>query len=207
MALKLGDLGRVPPKQKAFLVVVLCLLMGAGYYYFFYSAAAIQIAGLEKKLDELNHEIRTQADIARNLPAFKAEVRRLEEQLSLLLEQLPNSAEIPSLLKNVSDLGKESGLEFLKFAPGKESRKDFYAEIPVSIAVSGDYHSFVLFSDKVSHLPRIVNLSDIAFTSPKSGGDNRMLVNITCSATTYRFLEQAQQAQQEAGGAGKGKAK
>ena len=125
MALKLGDLGRVPPKQKAFLVVVLCLLMGAGYYYFYYSAAAVQIAGLEKKLDELNHEIRTQADIARNLPAFKAEVRRLEEQLSLLLEQLPNSAEIPSLLKNVSDLGKESGLEFLKFAPAKEGRKDF----------------------------------------------------------------------------------
>jgi type IV pilus assembly protein PilO len=204
MALKLGDLGRVPPKQKAFLVVVVCLLMGVGYYYFYYSAAAVQIADLEKKRGELNHEIRTASDIARNLPAFKAEVRRLEEQLSLLLEQLPNSAEIPSLLKNVSDLGKESGLEFLKFAPGKEGRKDFYAEIPVSIAVNGDYHSFVLFADKVSHLPRIVNLSDIAFSGPKSGGDNRMLVNISCIATTYRFLEQAQQ---ETGGAGKGKAK
>ena len=204
MALKLGDLGRVPPKQKAFLVVVVCLLMGVGYYYFYYSAAAVQIANLEKKRDELNHEIRTAADIARNLPAFKAEVRRLEEQLSLLLEQLPNSAEIPSLLKNVSDLGRESGLEFLKFAPGKEGRKDFYAEIPVSIAVNGDYHSFVLFADKVSHLPRIVNLSDIAFSGPKPGGDNRMLVNIGCTATTYRFLEQAQPA---AGAAGKGKAK
>ncbi len=204
MALKLGDLGRVPPKQKAFLVVVVCLLMGAGYYYFYYSAAAVQIADLEKKRDELNHEIRTAADIARNLPAFKAEVRRLEEQLSLLLEQLPNSAEIPSLLKNVSDLGRESGLEFLKFAPGREGRKDFYAEIPVSISVSGDYHSFVLFADKVSHLPRIVNLSDIAFSGPKPGGDDRMLVNISCTATTYRFLEQAQQ---EGGGAGKGKAK
>jgi type IV pilus assembly protein PilO len=204
MALKLGDLGRVPPKQKAFLAVLMCLLMGAGYYYFYYSAAAVQIAGLEKKRDELNHEIRTAADIARNLPAFKAEVRRLEEQLSLLLEQLPDSAEIPSLLKNVSDLGKESGLEFLKFAPGKEVRKDFYAEIPVSIAVNGDYHSFVLFADKVSHLPRIVNLSDIAFSGAKSGGENRMLVNISCTATTYRFLEQVQQA---AGDAGKGKAK
>jgi type IV pilus assembly protein PilO len=204
MALKLGDLGRVPPKQKAFLAVLMCLLMGAGYYYFYYSAAAVQIAGLEKKRGELNHEIRTAADIARNLPAFKVEVRRLEEQLSLLLEQLPDSAEIPSLLKNVSDLGKESGLEFLKFAPGREVRKDFYAEIPVSIAVNGDYHNFVLFADKVSHLPRIVNLSDIAFSGPRPGGENRMLVNISCTATTYRFLEQVQQA---AGEAGKGKAK
>lgn len=204
MALKLGDLGKVAPKQKAFLVIVLCLLAGVGYYYFFYSAAAAKIAELEKKRDELNHQIRTQADIARNLPAFKAEVRRLEEQLGLLLEQLPNSAEIPSLLKNVSDLGRESGLEFVKFAPGKEARKDFYAEIPVSIAVSGDYHSFVLFSDKVSHLPRIVNLSDIVFSGPKPGGENRMLVSVSCTATTYRFVEQAQQ---EAGGPGKGKAK
>lgn len=204
MALKLGDLGKVPPKQKAFLVIVLCLLVGAGYYYFFYSAAAAKIAELEKKRDELNHQIRTQADIARNLPAFKVEVRRLEEQLGLLLEQLPNSAEIPSLLRNVSDLGRESGLEFVKFAPAKEARKDFYAEIPVSIAVSGDYHSFVLFADKVSHLPRIVNLSDIVFSAPKPGGENRMLVNVSCTATTYRFLEQAQQ---EAGGPGKGKAK
>ena len=204
MALKLGDLGRVPPKQKAFLVGLVCLLMGVGYYYFYYSAAAVQIAGLEKKLDEMNHEIRTQADIARNLPAFRAEVRRLEEQLGLLLEQLPNSAEIPSLLKNVSDLGIESGLEFLKFAPRREVRKDFYAEIPVSITVSGDYHSFVLFADKVSHLPRIVNLSDIVFSGPKPGSDNRMLVNVSCSATTYRFLEQAKP---EAGGAGKGVAK
>ena len=73
--------------------------------------------------------------------------------------------------------------------------------------MSGDYHSFVLFADEDSHLPRIVNLSDISFTSPKPAGDNRVQVNVTCSATTYRFLEQAQQAQQEAGGAGKGKAK
>jgi type IV pilus assembly protein PilO len=204
MALKLGDLGRIPPKQKAFLAVLVCLLLGVGYYYLYYNAASGQVAELEKKLGELEHEIKTQAAIARNLPAFKAEVRRLEEQLTLLLEQLPDSAEIPSLLKNVSDLGKESGLDFIKFAPGAEKRKDFYAEIPVSISVTGDYHSFVLFSDKVSHLPRIVNLSDIAFSGPKPGGENRMMVSVSCTATTYRFLEQAKQ---EAAGAGKGTAK
>jgi len=203
MALKLGDLGRVPPKQKLFLVVLTCLLMGVGYYYLYYSAAAVQMADLEKKLGELEHEIKTQAAIAQNLPAFKAEVRRLEEQLALLLEQLPNSAEIPSLLKNISDLGKESGLDFLKFAPSAEIKKDFYAEIPVSIIVDGEYHSFVLFADKVSHLPRIVNISDISFSGPKSGGEDRMQVKVSCTATTYRFMEQAKQ---EPAGAGKGAA-
>ena len=92
--------------------------------------------------------------------------------MSLLLEQLPNSAEIPSLLKNVSDLGKESGLDFLKFAPSGEARKDFYAEIPVSIVVNGDYHSFAQFADKVSHYPRIVNLSNIVFASPRPASGN-----------------------------------
>lgn len=207
MALKLGDLSKVPAKQKVFLVVLVCLLMVAGYYYLYYSAAAVRIADLEKKLGDLEHEIKQQEVIAKNLPAFKAEVRRLEEQLAILLEQLPDSAEIPSLLKNITDLGKESGLDFLKFTPGAEIRKDFYAEIPVSISVSGDYHNFVLFVDKVSRLPRIVNISDIGFDSPRQGGDERVLVNVSCTATTYRFLEQAPQPAAGAGaGTGKGKA-
>lgn len=204
MALKLGDLSKVPPKQKAFLAVLVCLLMGAGYFYLYHREMGAQKTDLQRKLNELDGVIKMQSDIAKNLPSFKAEVRRLEEQLGLLLEQLPNSAEIPSLLKNVSDLGKESGLEFLKFAPGAELRKDFYAVIPVTIAVNGDFHSFLLFADKVSHLPRIVNLSDVVFGSPKPSGDNRALVNVAFTATTYRFLEQKPQ---EASGAGKGKAK
>lgn len=204
MALKLGDFSKIPPKQRVIFAVVMCLAMVGVYFYLYYKPVAIQRDTLQKKMDELNAEIKQQEVIAKNLPSFKAEVRRLEEQLGLLLEQLPNSAEIPSLLKNVSDLGKESGLEFLKFAPGSEARKDFYAAIPVSITVSGDFHSFVLFVDKVRNLPRIVNISDVSFGNPKPGDENRIMVTISCTATTYRFLEQAAQ---EAPGAGKGKGK
>lgn len=190
MALKLGDLSKIPPKQKIFLTVLVCLLVCVGYYYLYYKAASQQIAVLESRLAELESKIKEQEVIAKNLPSFQAEVRRLEEQLGLLLDQLPNSAEIPSLLKNVSDLGRESGLEFLKFAPRGEVGKGFYAEIPVAITVNGEYHGFALFADKVSHLPRIVNLSDIVFSSPKPLGDDRMQVNVSCTATTFRFLEQ-----------------
>ncbi len=204
MALKLGDLSKVPPKQKAFLAVLVCLLIVAGYYYLYHRELAVQKDALQKKVNELDGIIRMQSDIAKNLPSFKVEVRRLEEQLGLLLEQLPNSAEIPSLLKNVSDLGKESGLEFLRFAPGGEVRKDFYAEIPVTIAVVADFHSYLLFADKVSHLPRIVNLSDVVFSGPKPSGENQVQVNVAFIATTYRFLEQKPQ---EAAGAEKGKSK
>lgn len=193
MALKIGDLSKVPPKQKILLVVMASLLLVVGYYYGIYVEKEAEIKTLGDKLAGLESKIKEQQVIARNLQSFQEEVRLLEERLTLLLEQLPNSSEIPALLKSVADVGKESGLEFMRFAPGGEVGKGFYAEIPVSIAVQGDYHSFVLFADKVSHLPRIVNLSNLAFGSPKSSktGDDQVTISATCTATTYRFLEQA----------------
>jgi len=206
MALKAGDLSKVPPRQKALLVVLFSGLIIAGYYYLYYREASQRIASMETRLAGLQSKIKEQQVIAGNLRSFQEEVRRLEAQLSLLLEQLPNSAEIPSLLKSVSDLGRESGLEFLRFAPSGEVKKEFYAEIPVSISVNGDFHSFALFSDKVAHYPRIVNLSDISFSSPKRSGDNVVTVNVKCTATTYRFLEQpASPAAPAPGGQGKKK--
>ena len=139
MALKLGDLAKVPPKQKAFLAVLVCILIVTGYYYLYHRELAAQKDVLQKKVNELDGVIRMQSDIAKNLPSFKVEVRRLEEQLGLLLEQLPDSAEIPSLLKNVSDLGKESGLDFVRFAPGAEIRKDFYDKMNKKAQDSEDY--------------------------------------------------------------------
>ena len=205
MALKLGDLSKVPPRQKVLLAVLFCGLVVTGYYYLYYREASLRIGTLETELAGLQSKIREQQAIAGNLRSFQEEVRRLEAQLSLLLEQLPNSAEIPSLLKSVSDLGKESGLEFLRFAPSGEIRKDFYAEIPVSISVTGDYHNFALFSDKVAHYPRIVNLSNIAFSAPKPSGDNLVLVTVSCTATTFRFLEQQETVAPGAGDKGKKK--
>jgi type IV pilus assembly protein PilO len=203
MAKKLGELAKIPAKQKAILAVLFCLLVVVGYYYLYYREASKQVASLESSLAALRSKIKEQEVIAGNLKSFQEEVRRLEEQLAHLLEQLPNTAEIPSLLKSVSDLGRDSGLEFLRFAPAPEARKEFYAEIPVSISVTGDYHSFALFADKVRHYPRIVNLSNIAFATPKAAGENRMVETITCTATTYRFLEQAAATEPAPGGKGK----
>jgi len=206
MALKLDDLAKVPTKQKVLLVILFSLLVVGGYYYLYYQDASRQIKTLENELTSLRAKIKEQEVIAGNLKSFRAEVERLEGQLSFLLEQLPNSAEIPSLLKNISDLGKESGLEFVKFAPSGEVKRDFYAEIPVSITVHGDYHSFATFADRVSHYPRIVNLSNISFHSPKQTKEGLVLSDISCKATTYRFLEQAQPSQAPGAG-GQGKAK
>jgi len=91
------------------MAVLFCALVLVGYYYLYYKEASQRIATLETTLGGLQSKIKEQQAIAQNLRSFQEEVQRLEQQLSLLLEQLPNSAEIPSLLKSVSDLGKESG--------------------------------------------------------------------------------------------------
>jgi len=203
MALKLGDLSKLPPKQKLLVAVLVSVVVAVGYYYLYYSEAAKRIASLQGRLAEMSSKIKEQEVIARNLPSFRLEVTKLEEHLKLLLDQLPNSAELPSLLNNVSELARESRLDVIKFTPRPEVKKDFYAEIPVSIAVFGNYRNYILFADKVSHLPRIVNLSDIVFSQPKRGADGQMQVNVTCAATTFRFLEQAPPPPAAGKGAGK----
>ncbi|MGE5189121.1 MAG: type 4a pilus biogenesis protein PilO [Gemmatimonadota bacterium] len=199
MALKFGDLAKVPPRQKVLIAGLVSVLVAVGYYYLYYGATARKMTALETKLVELSSKIKEQEVIARNLPSFRAEVAKLEAELKLLLDQLPNSAEIPSLLANITDLGRESGLDFVKFAPRPEIKKDFYAEIPVALVVTGTYKDYIVFADKVSHLPRIVNLSDITVSkavqgsAAKRSADGQTRVSVACAATTFRFLEQPAQ--------------
>ncbi|MEA2102298.1 MAG: type 4a pilus biogenesis protein PilO, partial [Thermodesulfobacteriota bacterium] len=102
----------------------------------------------------------------------------------------PDKSEIPSLLENISALGRASGLDFNLFRPKADVAKAFYAEIPVDIVVQGNYKDIVLFFDKVSKMPRIVNISDIVMGSPKKGTDG-IIITTSCNATTYKFIEGA----------------
>ena len=195
MALKLGDLAKIPTKQKLILAILLSVLCAGGYYYVYYQDAAATLENLNRQHTTLLAKIKEQREIARNLDVFREQVQQLETQLSLLLEQLPNSAEIPTLLKSITDIGKESGLDFLKFAPQKELVKGFYAEIPVSISVTGEYLSFVQFADKLSQYPRIINLSNITFSTPRVAARGEVVrSNVTFTATTFRFVEEQAQA-------------
>ncbi len=207
MALRdmLGGKG-VGTRQKVILYVLIFLVIGVGYYYLFYTPITKEITSLEKKKASLQEKIREQRIIARDLPAFKKEVARLEAQLNQLLEQLPNSSEIPKLLRNISDVGKESGLDFVKFAPKGEKPRDFYAEIPVEIAVVGGFHDFGLFLDRVSRLPRIVNITDVIFDRPKVVGD-RAIMNIRCTAKTFRFIPGGKKEKKKGKGKGKSRAR
>jgi type IV pilus assembly protein PilO len=101
------------------------------------------------------------------------------------VKKLPEKKEIPSLLSSISQSGRDAGLEFLLFEPRGEQTKEFYAEIPVSIIVEGNYHKTALFFDKVARLHRIVNIDDIKMIAAKESDELRT----SCTAVTYRFVE------------------
>ena len=168
------------------------LLLIGGFVYFSYMPKYEQIGGLETTYQDLENKLAKARKDARELPKLRKELAEAEEKFKTVQRALPEKEEIPSLLASISQSGRDVGLEFLLFQPKTEVNRDFYAEIPVSVRVSGSYHGVGLFFDRVAHLPRIVNIFDITM-KPLGGkgakGGNTL--ETVCTATTYKFVEAA----------------
>jgi len=173
-------------KVKILLIVLLFLLPVVLFYFIFYSPKQKKIKGLETQKTSLTAEVQKAKKAARNLKKYQAEVAEAKKRFEDTAIVLPKKKEIPDLLRNISDLGKGAGLDFLSFKPGSELPKDFYAEIPVDISIRGPYHNMGYFLDQVSKLDRIVTVDNIKMGSPKKEG-GEMLLNSSCRLLTYRF--------------------
>lgn len=179
---------KLPTKQKILILVVVAVLEAAALVWFLYLPKHNELTGLQAELTKLQGEITEKNRIANNLPKLKIEYDQLNQELAQALTELPNSKEIPSLLTSITTLGKNAGLDFLTFRPKPEVPKDFYADVPVDIVVSGSFFSVANFFAAVANLPRIVNINNVAFSDIKSV-NNRMMTKVTCLATTFRFLD------------------
>ena len=144
------------------------------------------------ELSKLTKELNESRAITRDLQKFKEQVDRLNGELKNALTQLPNEKEIPEILKSISSLGKESNLEFTLFRPKPEVPQQFYAQVPIELTVLGSYHNIGIFFDKVSKLPRIINVVDFNMTraNVKGRSESEVLVKTSCMINTYRFIEQ-----------------
>nr|HID59891.1 protein PilO [Desulfobacterales bacterium] len=182
---KLSGLTRV---HKIMICVGTFILLGAGYYFLLYTPKADTIARLEEDYENVQRQLRTVKNKARNINKFREEHKRFKTQFRMALLILPDKKEIPSLLENVSGSGKEAGLEFILFKPEAEIARDFYVEIPVAIKVVGSYHNTAIFFDKVSKLSRLVNIADIEIKA-ETGKGSPGLLHTTCTAITYQFRE------------------
>lgn len=159
------------------------------FYLFSFKPQTETIEQLQKQVNAASEELKIARKAARNLPKIKKEFEEIQREFDATAVLLPKSQEIPNLLRNISDLGKSAGLDFLKFTPGVEIPKDFYAEIPIDITIRGPYHNLGFFLDKVSKLERIVTVNNINIDKPEKEGAE-MLLSSTCRLVTYRFTNQ-----------------
>ncbi|MCP4345268.1 MAG: type 4a pilus biogenesis protein PilO [Desulfobacterales bacterium] len=168
-------------------VIPSILLIGASVY-FLYMPKHEEIKKLKQQLQTLEAKLRDVKKKAKRLPQLKKEIAEKQKEFNEAKKSLPESQEIPTLLTSISHSGQDAGLEFLLFQPSNERKVDFYAEIPVSINVMGNYHNVLLFFDKVAKLHRIVNIKNITM-KPAPVKKNPDRLNVTCTAVTYTFLE------------------
>jgi len=186
---RLESFAKLPRAYRMAAIPVLCGLVFALYGYVFYKPASVQLTQVEQQERELQRKVSEVRAIVANLAAFEKELADLEQKLKLALRQLPDSKELPVLLTDITSLGKDAGLEFKLFKPKEEVPRDFYAEVPIEIEFSGSYHDIARFFDKVSKLPRIVNVSRMDMALADADGGSTVL-NVKGEATTFRFIEQ-----------------
>jgi len=192
MDLKMDSILKLPTSKKAIILVVILGIITAGFYFRFYSPRQERLKMLRADLNKLVEELNKSRTIARDYQKFKDQVAKLDIELKNALTQLPNEKEIPEILKNITFLGKESNLEFTLFRPKAEEPQQFYAKVPIELILLGSYHNTGIFFDKVSKLPRIINVVDFNLTQSKNikGKENsEILIKTSCLVNTYRFIE------------------
>ncbi|CAG0956050.1 type 4a pilus biogenesis protein PilO [Geobacter sp.] len=185
---RIEKLLKLPKKQKIALLVAIVVFEGAALYWGLLLPRQQELKDLRGRLEGLQNEVQDKQKIANNLPQLKREYQQLQKDLDLALTELPNQKEIPTLLTSITSVGKGAGNDFLLFRPKPEVPKDFYAEVPVDISVSGSFHSVANFFTAVGNLPRIVNITNVSFADIKQAG-GKTSVKVNCLATTFRFLE------------------
>jgi type IV pilus assembly protein PilO len=194
MAISMDSILKLSTTKKVLILAAVLSCMTGLYIYLLFIPRQDEIKVLRSELDKLEGELNESKMIVRDLEKFKAQVEKLNTELINALTQLPNEKEVPELLKNISSLGKESNLEFILFRPKPEELQQFYAKVPIELVVLGNYHNTGIFFDKVSKLPRIINVVDFNMTRADAKGarDSRdeVLLRSSCLLNTYRFIEQ-----------------
>ncbi len=188
--LDLSDIGEFPLVIKLIIILILAVGLGVGLYYYDIEKQYIKLAKEQKTEVSLRQEFETKQAKAVNLESYKKQLEEMQETFGSMLRQLPDKTEVPALLVDVSQTGLAAGLEFELFKPLGEVRREFYAELPISIKVHGKYHEFGEFISGIAALPRIVTIHNIIISGSGKGG-NEMLV-MTATAKTYRYLEETE---------------
>ncbi len=189
MALQMPNIAAfkaIPMNQKIALLVLLLAGIGAGFYYLVEDPQQQVIQTLRTEVEKLDKEITINKEKVKNLAALKQLNAELEIQLAKNQDHLPPESEAATLLKQLSDLGTRIGLSLKSWKPGsrQEDASKLFVRLPADVVMTGGYHTLALFFDRISKLPRIINVSKIQMGSGKVERD-RVSVQATFQITAF----------------------
>lgn len=185
-----NNMGSWPLAIKLSTLILVSALIVFGFFWFQVKDSNVRYEAALAKEPTLKQQYRAKSFQVANLDAFKEQLRKMEEDFSALLDQLPNDIDLPSLLDDISTTGTQSGLEIDTITPQADVIQEFYIETPISISVRGSYHEMGNFVSAMAAIPRIVTLHD--FTVRRAGGagannDSEAPLQMSIQAKTYRY--------------------
>jgi len=179
-----------PIKLGAFVLIFVLIQVAA--YFLFWQSQKEEIDRGEQEVNKQKETFLEKKKLAINLEAYKQQRAEIEQAFGALLKQLPNKSEMDALLIDINQAGLGRGLQFELFKPAEhENITEFYAELPVNIKVTGNYHDLGAFASDVAKMPRIVLLTDLKIDPPKEG-----VLSMEAVAKTYRYLDEEEVAKQ-----------
>lgn len=184
-------IGMAPMPVKAVLIALACIGVATAGYFLDTTKQLDRLKIVAAQENTLKETFTKKHRKAVNLEAYKQQLDEMRSSFGALLRQLPNSTEIETLLTDISQTGIASGLEIEYFKPEGLNRKEFYAEYPIKLKVTGRYHEFAAFVSGVAALPRIVTLQDITIAPVDLKGGAKLSMDIT--AVTYQYLDESVQ--------------
>lgn len=196
----LDDIKRLDPKKigswptgpKVGLLLLILLLIFGVAYWFDWKTQVEQIDAEQAKEAQLKTTFIDKKKQALDLPAYRKQLEDIEKQFGALLKQLPGKSEMDALLTDINQAGLGRGLQFELFKPAaEETVRDFYAELPITIRITGSYHDIGAFASDIGKLSRIVTLNDISLAAGKDAG-----LVMDATAKTFRYLDEEEIAAQ-----------
>ncbi len=188
-SLDINDVGRWPlPFRLAVIVIVFLLVVGLGLYWTIWQDKMVLLERAQQEHLDLRTSFENKQRKAANYDRYREQLDQIEQSFGTMLRQLPGETEIPSLIVDISQTGLAAGLQENLFQPQAEIPRDFYAEKPIMIRLSGGYHEIANFVSGIAALPRIVTLHDITITRENQNDSNTLSMEVT--AKTYRYLEE-----------------
>lgn len=187
-----NDPGAWPMAPKIVILLALFVAIVVAGWWFLLDDQLTQLEAKQNEEEKLKQDYLDKKKQAINLDLYTQQLAEIDRSFGALLKQLPNKSEIESLLVEINQAGLGRGLQFELFRPGQEQVKDFYAELPITVKITGNYHDFGAFAADIAKLPRIVTLNNIAIASATGG-------QLTLDATTktFRYLDEEELARQK----------